>query len=71
VVITSAFFLVPFAVLMWGMFAAGYTPQYAACAGHPRRCVLLLFNDFRASLDAPQILGASGTPCRDGGRRSR
>src|SRR5690606_21430837 len=31
VAITSGFFLVPFALLMWGMFGAGYTPQYAAC----------------------------------------
>ncbi|MEM9140604.1 MAG: TRAP transporter fused permease subunit, partial [Pseudomonadota bacterium] len=30
VVITSAFFLVPFSVLMWGMFGASLTPQYAA-----------------------------------------
>jgi TRAP-type uncharacterized transport system fused permease subunit len=28
---TSFFFLLPFSVLMWGMFSAGYTPQYAAC----------------------------------------
>lgn len=31
VLITSAFFLVPFGVLLWGMFIAGVTPQYAAC----------------------------------------
>ncbi|RVU34834.1 TRAP transporter fused permease subunit [Hwanghaeella grinnelliae] len=31
VVITAAFFLVPFAVLMWGMFVSNVTPQYAAC----------------------------------------
>lgn len=31
VLITAAFFLVPFAVLMWGMFVAQVTPQYAAC----------------------------------------
>lgn len=30
VLITSAFFLVPFTVLMWGMFGADFTPQYAA-----------------------------------------
>lgn len=30
VAITSAFFAIPFAVLMWGMFGAGVTPQYAA-----------------------------------------
>ncbi|KIN70482.1 TRAP transporter subunit DctM [Sulfitobacter noctilucae] len=31
VLITSAFFLVPFTVLLSAMFALGYTPQYAAC----------------------------------------
>ncbi|WP_299372765.1 TRAP transporter fused permease subunit [uncultured Kiloniella sp.] len=31
VFITSAFFLVPFSVLLLGMFYFGYTPQYAAC----------------------------------------
>lgn len=31
VVSTSFFFLLPFSILMWGMFSAGYTPQYAAC----------------------------------------
>lgn len=31
VAITSAFFLIPFGLLMWGMFGLGVTPQYAAC----------------------------------------
>ena len=31
VLVTAGFFMVPFAVLMWGMFVARYTPQYAAC----------------------------------------
>lgn len=30
VVITSCFFLIPFTVLLWGMFISGVTPQYAA-----------------------------------------
>ncbi|MDW4498547.1 TRAP transporter fused permease subunit [Sulfitobacter sp. D35] len=30
VLVTSAFFAVPFAVLLWLMFGAGFTPQYAA-----------------------------------------
>lgn len=29
VLITSGFFLIPFSVLMWGMFGPGFTPQYA------------------------------------------
>ena len=31
VAITSAFFMVPFCVLLWGMFVSQVTPQYAAC----------------------------------------
>jgi len=44
VVVTSGFFLVPFSVLLWGMFGAGYTPQYAACLAILAGAVLLLFN---------------------------
>ncbi len=50
VVVTSFFFLVPFTVLLLGLFAAGYTPQYAAClailAG-----ALLLFVDGQFRFD--------------------
>ncbi|MEX3008648.1 TRAP transporter permease [Hoeflea sp. TYP-13] len=42
VAITSAFFLVPFAVLMWGMFVARYTPQYSACIAIIVGAVMLL-----------------------------
>ena len=31
VAVTAAFFMVPFTVLLWGMFVSGLTPQYAAC----------------------------------------
>lgn len=31
VLITSAFFLLPFSILLWGMFIARVTPQYSAC----------------------------------------
>ena len=31
VAVTASFFAVPFGVLLWGMFGAGVTPQYAAC----------------------------------------
>ncbi len=31
VLITSAFFAVPFSILLWGMFGGGFTAQYAAC----------------------------------------
>ncbi|WP_300056456.1 TRAP transporter fused permease subunit [uncultured Roseobacter sp.] len=44
VAITSAFFLIPFAVLLWGMFGLGVTPQYAACLAIGVGAVLLLFD---------------------------
>ena len=51
VAVTSAFFLVPFAVLLWGMFGLGVTPQYAAClAIFAGAALLLLGGDLR--LDA-------------------
>ncbi|MTI16022.1 TRAP transporter fused permease subunit [Rhodobacteraceae bacterium RKSG542] len=50
VIITSGFFLVPFFVLLWGMFSAGYTPQYAACISILVGAVLL-FLDANLSWD--------------------
>ncbi len=44
VLITSVFFLVPFLVLLYGMFVAEYTPQYAACIAILAGFALLLFN---------------------------
>src|SRR5690606_32998637 len=44
VAITSGFFLVPFALLMWGMFGAGYTPQYVACIAIFGAAALLVFD---------------------------
>lgn len=42
VAITSAFFLIPFAILLWGMFGLGVTPQYAACLAIFAGAALLL-----------------------------
>lgn len=44
VVITSGFFLVPFLVLLWGMFVAKYTPQYAASIAIISGLLLLLID---------------------------
>lgn len=44
VLITSLFFLIPFSVLMWGMFVSKVTPQYAACLAILAGALLLLFN---------------------------
>ncbi|QBF29848.1 TRAP transporter fused permease subunit [Thalassococcus sp. S3] len=55
VAITSAFFLVPFGILLWGMFGLRVTPQYAAClaifAG-----ALLLFTDRNLRISLPDTL---------------
>ena len=42
VVVTSAFFMIPFSVLMWGIFGAGLTPQYAAALAILCGAVMLL-----------------------------
>jgi TRAP transporter 4TM/12TM fusion protein len=44
VVITSLFFLVPFSVLLWGMFGAGFTPEYSAAIAILAAALLLLVN---------------------------
>ncbi len=55
VLITSAFFLVPFSILIWGMFGAGFTPQYAACLAIAAGGVLLLV-DSRLSYDGARTV---------------
>jgi len=55
VFITSAFFLVPFLVLLHGMFVARYTPQYAACLAILAGFALLFFNA-RGTFDPREIL---------------
>ena len=53
VIVTSAFFLVPFTVLLTAMFALGFTPQYAACVA-VLVAVLALAVDGRRGLDLSQ-----------------
>ena len=43
VLVTSAFFAVPFGVLLWGMFGQGVSPQYAAAQAIGASAVLLAF----------------------------
>jgi TRAP transporter 4TM/12TM fusion protein len=51
VLVTSGFFLVPFAILLWGMFVMGVTPQYAACLSiFAGAALLLLGADLRVNL---------------------
>ncbi|TDH35210.1 TRAP transporter fused permease subunit [Pseudohoeflea suaedae] len=44
VVITSLFFLIPFSVLLWAMFAAKFTPEYAAALAILAGALLLFLN---------------------------
>jgi TRAP transporter 4TM/12TM fusion protein len=44
VIVTSLFFLVPFSVLLWGMFGLGVTPEYAAALAIMAGAALLLIN---------------------------
>ncbi|MFA0813314.1 TRAP transporter permease [Microbulbifer epialgicus] len=55
VAITSTFFMVPFLVLLYGMFIARYTPQYAACMAIIAGFMLLFFNA-GGTFDLTQIL---------------
>ena len=56
VLITSAFFMVPFCILLIGMFAIGYTPQYSACLAILASFLMLCFNA-EGTFDLKLILG--------------
>lgn len=61
VIITSLFFLVPFSVLLWAMFGAGFTPQYAAALAILAGALLLFFNaelEFRPAQITERFQGA-------------
>ncbi len=44
VIVTSMFFLVPFTVLLWGMFATRFTPEYSAAMAILAGFLLLFIN---------------------------
>ena len=56
VAVTAAFFVVPFAALLWAMFGAGLTPEYAASLA-TLVAALLLLTDGRLSFDAGRTAG--------------
>ena len=56
VVVTACFFLVPFAVLMWGMFVVGVTPPLAAFWAIVAAATLLAF-DGRPGIVSLPVLG--------------
>ncbi len=66
--ISTGFFLVPFSVLLWGMFVAGYTPQYAACLGILAAAVLLVTDD-RFRVEPRAIAARLGNAATSSGRQ--
>lgn len=68
VVVTTLFFLVPFAVLLYAMFGAGLTPQYAACLAILVG-VLLLFVDATPSVSLSRFAARAGVAALEAGRQ--
>ncbi len=68
VLITSGFFLVPFSVLIWGMFVGQFTPQYAACMAIIVGA-LLLFINAQLKMDRKQILTRLENVCINAGKQ--
>ncbi|SDU00404.1 TRAP transporter fused permease subunit [Stappia sp. ES.058] len=68
VLITSAFFLVPFTVLLWGMFVINVTPQYAASLAILAGAVLLAL-DANLTLDWKRTLHRLEEACINGGKQ--
>lgn len=68
VLITALFFLVPFSVLLWGMFGPGYTPQYAACLAILAGAALLLF-DAKLSVDWRRTASRLEEACLTAGKQ--
>lgn len=68
VAITSGFFLVPFTILLWGMFGGGYTPQYAACLALIAGAALLFF-DGNLSFSAVRAKDRLIDVCLNAGRQ--
>jgi TRAP transporter 4TM/12TM fusion protein len=68
VAITAGFFLIPFGVLLWGIFGPGFTAQYAAALAIVAAVLLLPFGaDLRTS--RAQALGARAGGAAGGGRQ--
>ncbi|WP_412777451.1 TRAP transporter permease [Thalassospira lucentensis] len=68
VIITSCFFLVPFTILLWGMFGGGYTPQYSACLALVVGAALL-FLDGNLSFDLARTKDRFTDVCLNAGRQ--
>ena len=68
VLITSGFFLIPFSVLLWGMFIGGYTPQFAASLAILASAGLLLV-DGNLSFGFSRTLGRIEKVCMTAGKQ--
>ena len=67
-VITSVFFLIPFGILIWGMFGAGLTPQYAACLAILAGAAMLAV-DRRLTFDIKRLISRIEAACITAGRQ--
>ncbi len=68
IVVTSLFFLIPFLILIWGMFGSGLTPQYAAAMAIMAAALLLLING-KFELDRHRTLTRIEAACLAAGRQ--
>ncbi|WP_298835803.1 TRAP transporter fused permease subunit [uncultured Roseobacter sp.] len=68
VIITSAFFVVPFTTLLVAMFAFRYTPQYSAALAIFVGLIALLFNG-RTGFDPKLAAGRLAAACVNAGRQ--
>ncbi|MEL6767696.1 MAG: TRAP transporter fused permease subunit [Pseudomonadota bacterium] len=68
VIITSGFFAIPFAILLGAMFAAGFTPQYAAALAIVAGAALLL-PDGGLRIEGRAALGRMTAACLAAGRQ--
>ncbi len=68
VIITSLFFLIPFAVLLWGMFGLRVTAQYAACMAILAGAVML-FADAQLSFDMARTKKRIADACLAAGKQ--
>ena len=68
VIVTAGFFLIPFALLLWAMLSAGYTPQYAACIAILAGSVLLLI-DKKLSFDWRRTMARLESVCINAGKQ--
>lgn len=68
VIATACFFLVPFAILIWALFVAGFTPPYSACIALIVAAILLLV-DRRLLFDWQRTRSRFKLVCINSGRQ--